>query len=222
MAFFSKDYNQFFKDLAANNNKDWFDANRSRYEEKVKIPFYKFVEHLIQLAKKIEPQFQAEASKCIFRVNRDIRFSKDKTPYKTQLSAVLTNNGKKNMSASGIYFEIGPEAIRIYGGVYMPEKEELLSIRKKIGAQPKVFDKLITDKKFTSYFGEILGEKSKILQPEIKKIAANHPLVYNKAFYYKAELKSSLVTSDKLDVLLMEHYQAGKPLNAFFESAINK
>jgi uncharacterized protein (TIGR02453 family) len=220
MSFFSKDYNQFFKDLAANNNKEWFDVNRKRYEENVKIPFLGFVEHLINSVKKNETKFSAEASKCIFRVNRDIRFSKDKTPYKTQMSAVLSDGGKKNMAGTGIYFELGPEAVRIYGGVYMPEKDQLNSIRNYISKNVKEFDRLINDKNFLNHFGEILGEKSKILPPEVKKISNKHPLIYNKAFYFMAENKPMHLVSNKLDTLILDHYYAAEPLNTFFYSAM--
>jgi uncharacterized protein (TIGR02453 family) len=102
MSFFTADYLAFFKELAANNHKEWFDANRKRYETSVKEPFKAFTQHLIDELAKKEPAFkELKASDCIFRINRDIRFSKDKTPYKTQCSAVISPNGKKSSSIHG-------------------------------------------------------------------------------------------------------------------------
>ena len=90
MAFFTPDFLQFFIELAPNNNKDWFDINRKRYENSVKEPFKKFVQQLIGELAKSNPAFESlEAKDCIFRINRDVRFSKDKIPYKMMVSAVI-------------------------------------------------------------------------------------------------------------------------------------
>ena len=105
MSFFSKEYFLFFKELRKNNNKHWFDANRDRYEQHVKTPFKAFTQHILyQLAKKDDLIF-TNAAKCIFRINKDIRFSKDKTPYKLNVSAVVAPEGKKSRAINGIYFE---------------------------------------------------------------------------------------------------------------------
>jgi uncharacterized protein (TIGR02453 family) len=85
----------FFKELAANNHKDWFDSNRKRYEESVKKPFSNFVSQFICELAAIDSEFnELTASECVFRINRDIRFSKDKTPYKSTCSAVVAPGGK--------------------------------------------------------------------------------------------------------------------------------
>ena len=90
MKYFSSDYLEFFKELAPNNNKDWFDKNRKRYIDSVKEPFKKFVTDLIQEISKVDDEVQIEAKDAIFRINRDIRFSKDKTPYKLNNSAIIS------------------------------------------------------------------------------------------------------------------------------------
>ncbi len=114
MAFFDPDFIQFFKDLAPNNNKDWFDENRKRYETIVREPFKSFVDHMISELHKVNPKFTDLTNKdCIFRINRDIRFSKDKTPYKMNVSALVAVGGKKNYMGEGVYFELGPEHVRV-------------------------------------------------------------------------------------------------------------
>ena len=143
MAFFTADFIQFFIDLAPNNHKDWFDENRSRYEDNVREPFKKFVGHLISELNKVNPNFKdLEPKDCIFRINRDIRFSKDKTPYKMNVSALMAVGGKKNYMGEGVYIELGPEHVRVYSGLYEVDKEALLQLREGIAQNLSEFNRL--------------------------------------------------------------------------------
>ena len=154
MAHFKADFLQFFIDLAANNHKDWFDENRKRYESTIKNPFKTFVQLIIDEIALLDPNFKGvEAKDCIFRINRDIRFSKDKTPYKLSVSAVVAPEGKKSKAINGIYFEFGPEYVRVYGGIYEIDKEDLLSVREGIAANMKAFKQLYDSTDFKSTFG---------------------------------------------------------------------
>lgn len=223
MAFFSKAYSDFFIELAPNNHKDWFDANRKRYENDVKKPFSAFVQHMIHFLEKYDARLKdLDAGACIFRINRDIRFAKDKAPYKLFNSAVIAPNGKKSSAVHGIYFELGPEAVRVYGGIYEIDKENLLQIREGIASQPEAFKKLITDPEFKTVFGEIRGEKNKILPAELKAAAEEQPLIFNKQWYYMAEYSADEILSDQLDRLLERCYLAGKPLEDFFNQFIQR
>ena len=181
--YFTEAYLHFFMDLAANNHKDWFDQNRSRYQTEVKAAMEVFVGDLISTLKKDADLGDLKASDCIFRINKDIRFSKDKTPYKLQMSALIVKGGRKQMYDPGLYIELGPEFLNIYTGFYMPEKDQLLKIREKIAANPATFEKIINAKAFKASFGEVRGEKSKILPKELKEVAKLHELIYNKQFY---------------------------------------
>ena len=218
MAWFSPDFNRFFIELAANNNKDWFDANRTRYENVVKKPFEAFVGEMIQRIAKVDPKLRIEPKEAIFRINRDVRFSKDKAPYKLNRSALISAAGRKDMNAPGIYFELGPEAVHIYGGAYMPDKDELLRIRSRIAKDLTKFKKLREDKEFVKYFGAIQGEANKRLPPEFQAAAAKEPVLFNKQFYYGAELPAKAVTSTKLPDALMEHYHAMAAMSKFLLS----
>lgn len=223
MAFFSQDFLQFFIDLAPNNNKEWFDANRSRYEKSVKEPFKLFVEKVISdLAKQDKSYKDLEAKDCIFRINRDIRFSKDKTPYKMNVSAIVSPDGKKSEAKNGIYFELSPEHVRVYGGIYEIDKDNLLKVREGIAAQPEKFKKAYGDSKFKSTYGQILGEKNKVLPPELRESAAKEPLIFNKQWYFYAEYKPETVLDDKLDQLILDCHEAGKPVKDFFNDILKK
>lgn len=220
MAWFTPDFNKFFIELAPNNNKEWFDANRKRYELSVKEPFEAFVAEVITQVAKVDPKVTITPREAIFRINRDVRFSKDKAPYKSRMSAVVASGGRKDHSSGGIYFEIGPENVAFYGGQYMPDKDQLQRIREHIAANLAQFKKLRTAKAFVEHFAEIQGEKNKIVPKEFKEALTKEPLIANKQFYFMAELPPKTVTSPKLVDLLMEHYVAMKPMNDFLAAAL--
>lgn len=223
MAFFSKDFLQFFIDLAPNNNKEWFDANRSRYEKSVKDPFKKFVEHMISELAKDDKSFKdLEAKDCIFRINRDIRFSKDKTPYKLNVSAIISPDGKKSEAKNGVYFELSPEHLRVYGGIYEIDKDNLLKVREGIASDPEGFKKAYSSPTFKKTYGEILGDKNKVLASELKESAAKEPLIFNKQWYFYAQFDPETILEDKLDQIIIDCHKAGKPVKDFFQDILNK
>ena len=220
MAWFTSDFNQFFKDLAKNNNKEWFDANRKRYEAGVKKPFEAFVTEAIKRIGKHDKSVSIEAKEAIFRINKDIRFSKDKTPYKLEASAIISPAGRKDHNTPGIYFAFGPENVKFYGGCYSPEKEQILAIREAIMKDGKGFRKVIDAKTFTTLFGTVQGEANKVLPPEFKAAAVKEPLIANKQFYVGAEKPAKLVTDPKLMDALMDHWLAMCPFNVWLAKAI--
>ena len=223
MAFFTPDFLQFFIELAPNNHKDWFDLNRKRYEKSVKEPFKDFVEHMIKEIAKTDVSFKdLEAKDCIFRINRDIRFSKDKTPYKMNVSAVVAPEGNKSKAVNGIYFEFGPEHVRVYGGIYEIDKDDLLTVREGIANDLKGFQEAYTNPRFKKVFGTILGEKNKVLPKELKEAAEKESLIFNKQWYFYAQFDAETVLDPKLDQLLLDCFEAGKPVEHYFNKLIKR
>lgn len=223
MSYFTSDYLAFFRELAANNHKDWFDQNRARYEKSVKKPFQEFVRVLIEHFAKENPAFkELKPSDCIFRINRDIRFSKDKTPYKTFLSAVVAPNGKKSRSIHGIYFELSPEHVRVYGGVYEIDKDDLYLVREGIANNRKAFRELYSSDHFKTTFGTILGEKNKVIPKEFKEAAEEEPLIFNKQWYFYAEFPAELVEKPELFETVVRCFKAGEPIELFFNKFIDR
>ncbi len=223
MAFFTPDFLQFFIELAPNNHKDWFDLNRKRYEKSVKEPFKDFVEHMIKEIAKTDASFKdLEAKDCIFRINRDIRFSKDKTPYKMNVSAVVAPEGKKSKAVNGVYFEFGPEHVRVYGGVYEIDKDDLLTVREGIANDLKGFQEAYLNPRFKKVFGTILGEKNKVIPKELKEAAEKEPLIFNKQWYFYAQFDAETVLDPKLDQLLLDCFEAGKPVEHYFNKLIKR
>jgi uncharacterized protein (TIGR02453 family) len=223
MVFFNPDFIQFFKDLAPNNNKDWFDENRTRYAEIIREPFKTFVDHMIVELTKVNPKFKDLQNKdCIFRINRDIRFSKDKTPYKMNVSALIAPGGKKNYMGEGIYFELGPEHIRVYSGLYELDKDSLLLLREGIAKNQKEFKKLYSDKNFESTFGQIRGEQNKIIPKELRDAAELENLIFNKQFYFFAQFPPKKLLAKDFDKTIIEIYNAARPMEQFFSTLLKR
>jgi uncharacterized protein (TIGR02453 family) len=140
---------KFLKDLKANNHKTWFDANKKVYEV-ARANYLEFVDALIIELGKIDPSIaQAEltAKKCVTRINRDVRFSKDKSPYKTNFGAMINKDGKKGMGA-GYYIHVEDGNCFVAGGMYMPMPPQLAKIRQEIDYNFKEFDKIVSSKIF--------------------------------------------------------------------------
>ncbi len=221
MAYFNVGFLKYFKGLKKNNNKEWFDKNKPIYERDVKKPFEDLVSALILKMQKLHPGFECETKDAIFRINRDIRFSNDKTPYKSAVTAAIVHGGRKNMSSPGLYIELSSGLLGIYGGVYMPDKEQLNRIRHAIVSQPKEVKKLKEDKKFVALFGALKGDQNKVLPAEFKEAAKSETLIANKQFYFSAEYKDdSILLSNDLIAFIMKHYESGRPWSDFLSRAL--
>ena len=213
MAFFNPDFQQFFIDLAPNNNRDWFDENRKRYEHNVKEPFKRFVEHLIaKMAEEEAALKEIEAKDCIFRINRDIRFSKVKEPYKLNLSGLISPLGRKDHSYPGMYFELGPEKVVVAGGAYQMDKDQLLQLREHIYKHSAQWNKAATEPEFVDSFGGLKGEENKRLPAPFMEASSKQPLLLKKQLYYWTELDPSWVLNEKLDEELIRLHLAAAPV----------
>lgn len=220
MAPLNQDYLDFFNELENNNSKDWFDANRKRYETSVKKPFKELVLEITNALQVFYPNVDLAERFNIMRINRDIRFSADKTPYKIHMGAMILPAGKKDKTRPGFYVQANHQDVRVYSGAHMLEKEQLLKVRNHINANLETFTKLAEDKNFKKIYGEILGEKNKRIPPEFKGAFEKQALIANKNFYWYFKMKPELVLSDKLIPELLNRYETCLPLNAFFEEAL--
>lgn len=220
MAFFTNDYLDFFKELAANNHKDWFDENRKRYQESVKKPFDAFVDAVINEMRKTDSSINIQAKDAVFRINRDIRFSQDKTPYKLNRSAIIAPGGKKNKTFPGLYFEFSPEHVRVYTGAYMPDKDQLQAIREEIADNLNEFNKIITNKNFVDTYQEIRGEKNARIPKEFKEAGEKQPLIYNKNFYVYTTLPAEIILEDDLVKTITNTYKIAEPFANFLKKPL--
>ncbi len=217
---FTMEYFEFFIELTLNNSKTWFDENRARYEKIVRPQFIKFAQELKSELVKINADFeQMDVKKSMFRINRDIRFSKDKTPYKTSLSAIFSPYGNKSMKPHGLYVEMGPEKCGLYSGLYMPDKDELSAIRGKIFEESEQFNSIISQQDFIQYFGEVKGEKNKRIDKQWMAKAEDQPYLLNKQFYITHSLEPENCLEETFIEQCLKVYHAAKPLNDFLTIA---
>jgi uncharacterized protein (TIGR02453 family) len=213
---FTEAYYEFFIGLSSNNNKTWFDVHRTEYEREVKGFFQRFVGSVLEKVTAVDARFgDLQPKDCIFRINKDIRFSKDKSPYKLHSSAAIQLGGRKQMSAGGMYIEFGPELCAIYSGVYLPEKDNLRLIRERIAADPKGFEKIIKDKNFVQIFGEVLGEKNKRIEADLMVAAKEQPLIFNKQFYVRHLVEPEETMRDDFDDYVVKVWNASRAYNDF-------
>jgi len=220
MAYLTKDFIKFFQDLEKNNHKLWFDQARKRYESSVKIPFTKLIDEMIGRINADDPTISITAKDAVMRINRDIRFSQDKTPYNCHYGAIISSAGRKDKSIPGIFYRFSAEKIEIYGGAYGIDKHQLQNIRKYIQNNLDQFNKVIQQKLFKETFGEILGEKNKRVPPEFHPLLDKQPLIANKQFYYGTEIPAKYITEDQLPDILMSHWYAGNPVRKFLLEAL--
>jgi uncharacterized protein (TIGR02453 family) len=221
MSHFNPAFFKFFEQLAKNNNKEWFDKNRSTYETEVKAPFKKFVGLIQSELAKDHPEFLREPSKAIFRINRDIRFAKDKSPYKDHVGALFSRSGTKD-SRPSFYLHIGAKEVFLGGGMYDVDKEKLEKIRQEIYYNNDVFKKIINDKAFKTLYGEVQGERNKVLTPNYKEFAKEQPIIANKQFYYMAQLKKEDVLDKNFEKTVLKYYKAAAKFNEFMMQAISE
>lgn len=211
MQYFTQDFLDFFNELSRNNERDWFHANKKRYEKSVKEPFKAFVTDVIAAVGKVDPEVSIEAKDAIFRINRDIRFSKDKSPYKLHSSAVVSKYGRRDQTHPGLYLSLSHQYMHVGGGCYMPPKEELWRLRDSIARDPKAFRKTIEGEAFKDYFGGIQGDKNKVLPKEFKEAAASEPYIFNKQFYYMGDFSPTDILSNTLVDDVMKMHKAAQP-----------
>ena len=207
----------FLRDLRKNNDRDWFHENRTRYIE-AKSNYESFIQAVIERITAFDPILKGlEASSCTYRINRDIRFSNDKTLYKTHMGAFIVRGGKQNGDRfAGYYIHIEPgNNSMIAGGAYMPPAPWLRMIREKIDEQGDRFRKITENKEFMNFFGDIEGEK---LKTAPKGFPKDHPLVEllkMKSYLVARIIPDKEVTGTGFFELIIKGAKIMKPLNDF-------
>jgi uncharacterized protein (TIGR02453 family) len=212
----------FLKSLKKNNNKPWFDANKSKYLE-VRNNFEEFVALLLQkMALFDEDLKELEYKNCLFRINRDVRFSKDKTPYKINFSASFNKGGKKSIYA-GYYLHLQPGGNSfIGGGLWRPEPEQLKKVRQEIDYCFPEFKKIITAHSFKKHYKELEKDEKQMLVNVPKGYDKENPAVdflRMKSFVATKSISDADILSPKLTNEIIQSYKALMPLVKFINRA---
>ena len=169
---FPKEGIKFLSQLKRNNNRQWFQAHKSEYETLVKLPMQSLIAALRGEFAKFAPEIDVDPKRSMFRIYRDIRFSKNKAPYKTHVAAVFHPKGHWQASG-GFYLHIEPGEIYLGGGVYRPPGEQLRQIRQAVVERSEEFLSIVNEKSFRRRFGELEGER---LERVPQGYSSSHPM----------------------------------------------
>lgn len=211
----------FLKELSKNNNREWFNDNRIWYEEsRNKMRFLSDV--LINEIGKFDSAVAGISGKdCVYRIFRDVRFSKDKRPYKTNFGSFICSGGRKSMNP-GYYFHIEPGACFIGGGIYMPPAEQLRAIRNFMAEHADEFLDLTQEPDFKKNFPEMLEDRLKTSPKGFPKDHEFIKVLRYKSFIFSKALSDSIVSGDKYLENMVDSFHQLSPINAFLYEALSQ
>lgn len=214
---------KFLRDLKKNNNKPWFDASRNRYEEARK-DFEHFIQQVIDaLGKKDKTIAGMRAKDCMFRINRDIRFSKDKSPYKTNFGASINKGGRIASFAAGYYFHLETGHSFAGGGIYRPMPDVLKKIRQEIDYNFDALKKITGSKKFKSIYSNLDKSAEFLLSRVPKGYEPDNPAAEYlklKSFTAIAPVSNASLVSPDLVRTTVALFDILQPLVVFLNNSI--
>jgi len=211
----------FFRKLKKNNNREWFLAHKQIYETKARQPLMEFIGVLQKEMSKYASEIHFDSAKSIFRIYRDIRFSKDKSPYKTHMAAHFGSQGKAHTSA-GLYIHLDANEIFWGGGLYHPETTELRIVRASIAQDDTQLRKIIRDPKFQKLFGGLSGDQ---LSRTPKGFPPDHPaadLLRYKDYVAFAKEPVKLAMSGEVVSATVERFRAMMPLIRYLNQTLSQ
>lgn len=220
---FPEDLFRFLEDLAVNNNREWFNANKPRYEQSVVEPVIEFISVMGERLEGISENFVADTRRnggSMFRIYRDTRFSRDKSPYKENVGCHFRHIAGKNAHAPGFYLHLQPGNVFTGAGIWLPPGPVLDNIRTAIVENPDGWKKLVNSKKLLKRFGEIQGER---LKRSPRGYDPDHPLVDDlklKSFFIKQAMSDLSARSPKFIDEVTQTYTDSMPLMKFLTNAV--
>ena len=215
----NKNIISFLEELKQNNDRDWLHKNDKLFRS-VQKDFEQFINVLIKEIISFDPSVGMPAAKdCIFRIYRDVRFAKDKSPYKTNMGAYIALGGRKSIRA-GYYFHVEPAGSMLAGGLYMPPADLLFRARQEIYYNLDEFNAILNDKQFVKYFGKIGGDTTKQAPKGFDKDFAGIDLLKHKSYLVMHSFSDEMISSEKLLAHCSEVFRAQLPLNMFFNRVV--
>ncbi len=218
---FPEDGLKFLKKLKKNNTREWFGKHKSEYEDYVKFPMQCLISTLAPQIHEFAPEIEVHPQRSMFRIYRDTRFSKDKTPYKTHVAAHFSPTGNK-MDGAGLYVHVEPGEVYLGGGYYMPSSDHLRAIRRAIDKRSEEFLAFLGGHHFKKTFGELVGDKLSRVPQGFEK---NHPMsnyLRMKQFYAGVSLPENEALRQDFPKKIIEVLRIVYPLVEFINSAIGK
>ena len=206
----------FLRALKKHNDREWFTPRKSTFEDTVRKPMIELVSAIHGEMLRFAPDYVGEPAKCVYRIYRDTRFSKDKTPYKTYVSALLLrNNFDKYQGSAAYYFAVSPENIEVAGGIYTPDRDVLLAVRQHVAEKHREFRATYETPKVRKLLGELSGES---LTRVPKGFDASHPaadLIRHKQYLLDVSIDAKLAATPKLFGEIVARLEAMTPFIEF-------
>jgi uncharacterized protein (TIGR02453 family) len=212
----------FLRNLKKNNNREWFAPRLESYKEVVRTPMLELVHALNVAMLRFAPAYVGEPPRSVYRVYRDVRFSKDKTPYKTRVDALFWRNSLQKNAGAAFYISISPEEVGVAGGLYTTPPETLLAGRQYIGANGKAFRSTFESKGVRRLMGELQGETT-VRVP--KGFSAEDPaadLLKHKQFILYHKLSPEIATTPRLYKEIVTRIEAMTPFVEFLDKPLLK
>ena len=212
----------FLEELAANNNREWFKENKSRYEEQVLDVALRFIQSMQDPLHELAPHFVAQPTRMggsLMRVYRDTRFSKNKLPYKTNIGIQFRHEKAKNVHSPGYYVHIDPDQIFLAAGMWRPESDPLRGIRERIAAKPAEWKRAVGDKAFRRHFS--LGGESLTRPP--RGFDKDHELIEDikrKSFIAVKDMDRDDCLSPQFQRRVETAFRAAEPYMRFLCKAV--
>ncbi|HZI19287.1 MAG TPA: DUF2461 domain-containing protein [Pyrinomonadaceae bacterium] len=211
----------FLRRLKRHNTREWFAERKHVYEEQVRLPMLRLVADLTSEMWDYAPEHTIEPSRAVYRIQRDTRFSEDKSPYKTHIAAIFPHRRLPKNAGASFYFNVSPDGAEVAAGVYAPESAELRLIRQRLLTEYGRLGEIVRRIEGGSpLVGELRGE---MLRRGPRGFPASHPaeeLLRRKAFYYELRLPPGLLTSRRLFDELSGHFRLLAPLVAFLDGCL--
>ncbi|WP_169569251.1 DUF2461 domain-containing protein [Sneathiella limimaris] len=221
---FSKDLIKFYEDLVQNNNRDWFQKNKQRYREVALLPMCDFIEAFAPYLEDIAPYYIADPRPnggSVFRIHRDVRFSRDKKPYKEHLACQFRHQAGKDAHAPGFYLHIDLEGVRFGGGLWLPPAPKLAKIRAAIDEKPDQWHAITSEPSIMQEFGSVQGDG---LKTAPKGYAKDHPDIIDlrrKTFFLMKRVPVETIFQPDFLEVVANSYRTASPFMKFMTTAVD-
>jgi uncharacterized protein (TIGR02453 family) len=212
---FSPDALSFLRALKRNNRREWFQPRKEKYQALIKEPMLELVSALNEEFASFAPQYVTPPQKAVYRIYRDTRFSKDKTPYKTHISAIFPRHTAVKREGAVFYFHFTEKDVLVFGGVWAPERHELLAYRTLLQAHYQEFNQILHDKSVKRTLGGLQGAQ---LTRMPKGFPMDHPaeaVLRHRQWYLEGAVDIKLLTTRKLAAELARQFELMAPFVEF-------
>ena len=212
---FSRDAISFLRALKRNNRREWFQPRKEKYEALIKTPMLELVACLNEEFARFAPAYMTSPEKAVYRIYRDTRFSPDKTPYKTHISAIFPHHSAVKREGAVFYFHFTEKEVLVFGGAYSPDRDELLAYRTLLQEHYEEFNSILSDRQLRKLVGGLEGEQ---LSRMPKGFPVDHPaeaLLRQKQWFLESTLPIGALTSSRLVPEMAKRFAVMAPMVEF-------